>query len=399
VIIIISQNIFSGFKYTADNETVEVRPGVAVSSQTSAGIFSSFSNSKLINSGHIVSDSFGSAGVQINGGTNAKIVNKHGGVIEGFDGLVLIDPGNNTVDNYGRVVATTADGLLFSVDTGPDLLNNYGSILSPVTGVEITSNFSGGVIKNHHLIKGGEFGINVDVHPSGLTTMIHNYAGGVIQGPAAYASGVNAGKVGAIYGQSGKFHLVNFGTIRGDVVDGDGARDVIVNHGTIIGGVDLGTGNDYFNGTGGTVENGIFASGGNDRIIVGEAGTIVNLGGGSSVVTGSPGGDNEYFFNAAPGGYIDRITNFGHGHFNAISLWTGAFPELAAPGATAAFRLPAADFHVGPQATTASQHIIYNPQNGFLYYDHDGNGPLAEIHFATLGPHLHLTNHDFLVQP
>src|SRR5262249_37525255 len=152
------------------------------------------------------------------GGTNPKIVNKPGGLIKGFDGVVMIDPGNNIVDNYGRVVATAADGLLFSVDTSQILLNNYGSVLSPDEGVEITSNFTGGVINNHHFIKGGDFGIHVDVS-SGLTTTIHNYAGAVIQGPAAYASGVNAGKVGAIYGQSGKFHLVNFGTIRGDVVD------------------------------------------------------------------------------------------------------------------------------------------------------------------------------------
>jgi hypothetical protein len=394
VVVIINQNILNGFDYDANNETVDVRRGVTVSSQSSAGIFSAFSNSKLLNSGHIVSGSFGSAGVQINGGTNAKIVNKHGGLIEGFDGVVLIDPGNNTVDNYGRLIATTADGLLFSVDTGPDLLNNYGSILSPDTGVEIASNFTGGVINNHHLIKGGDFGIDVDV-PSGLTTSIHNYAGAVIQGPAAYASGVNAGKVGAIYGHSGKFHLVNFGTIRGDVVNGDGARDVIVNHGNIIGGVDLGTGNCYFNGTGGDTANGIFASGGNDRIIVGEFGTIVNLGGGSSIVTGSPGGDNEYFFNAAPGAYVDRITNFSHGHHDAISFWSAVFPGLAA---NASFKLVAADFIVGAQAATASEHIIYNPQNGFLYYDPDGSGPQPEIHFATLSPQLHLTHNDFIVE-
>jgi hypothetical protein len=57
--------------------------------------------------------------------------------------------------------------------------------------------------------------------------------------------------------------------------------------------------------------------------------------------------------------------------------------------------LAAAEFHIGAHATTASQYIIYNPSNGFLFYNpHDGT---SQAHFATIGAHLGLTNADFLV--
>jgi Ca2+-binding RTX toxin-like protein len=59
--------------------------------------------------------------------------------------------------------------------------------------------------------------------------------------------------------------------------------------------------------------------------------------------------------------------------------------------------LAAARFHVGATAADASDRIIYNPNNGFLFYDADGKGDAAEIHFATLAPHLALHSTDLLV--
>ena len=60
--------------------------------------------------------------------------------------------------------------------------------------------------------------------------------------------------------------------------------------------------------------------------------------------------------------------------------------------------LASAKFHLGVAAAHASDRIIYNPDNGFLFYDHDGKGGADEIHFATLAPHLALHNSDFLVE-
>ena len=58
------------------------------------------------------------------------------------------------------------------------------------------------------------------------------------------------------------------------------------------------------------------------------------------------------------------------------------FRLQAASGGT----LSATDFHVGAHATIASQHIIYNPISGFLFYDSDGSGAHAPVHFVTNQP-------------
>jgi Ca2+-binding RTX toxin-like protein len=54
-------------------------------------------------------------------------------------------------------------------------------------------------------------------------------------------------------------------------------------------------------------------------------------------------------------------------------------------------------FHIGAAATDASDRIIYNPANRFLFDDRDGRGGSGETHFATLAPHLALHNVDFPV--
>jgi hypothetical protein len=58
--------------------------------------------------------------------------------------------------------------------------------------------------------------------------------------------------------------------------------------------------------------------------------------------------------------------------------------------------IPASEFHVGTHATRPWQHIIYNPHNGYVLFDPDGNGPEAPIHFATVSPHLSISYADFL---
>ena len=59
--------------------------------------------------------------------------------------------------------------------------------------------------------------------------------------------------------------------------------------------------------------------------------------------------------------------------------------------------LPVGLFHVGAGAHDASDRIIYDPVNGFLIYDGNGNHPGGATHFATLMPHLALTHADFLI--
>jgi hypothetical protein len=55
------------------------------------------------------------------------------------------------------------------------------------------------------------------------------------------------------------------------------------------------------------------------------------------------------------------------------------------------------DFIVGPSATSATHRIVYNPENGTLYYDHDGSGPEPAVRFAKLSRNLALTNNHFYI--
>src|SRR5262249_7846117 len=115
----------------------------------------------------------------------------------------------------------------------------------------------------------------------------------------------------------------------------------------------------------------------------------IKLGGGSSTLTGGPGHD-RFFFDSALAGQVDKITNFKHG-LDKIVLSVSDFAGVGPVGGT----LAAADFRVGQHAATTSQYIIYNPANGFVFYDpHDGS---PQDHFATISPHLALTHSDFLV--
>lgn len=85
---------------------------------------------------------------------------------------------------------------------------------------------------------------------------------------------------------------------------------------------------------------------------------------------------------------VDRVTDFSvlldtidlkHSIFGAA----GGLGNLAAP-----------EFFAGAAAHDANDRIIYNPANGFVTYDSIGTTLPARRHFATLAPHLRLTNAD-----
>jgi Ca2+-binding RTX toxin-like protein len=92
-----------------------------------------------------------------------------------------------------------------------------------------------------------------------------------------------------------------------------------------------------------------------------------------------------------PGHNLDRITDFTV-HVDKIVLEETVFQGVGHAGV-----LAARFFHVGTAAQDADDHIIYNPNNGFLIYDANGNHPDGAVHFATLAPHVALTHADFLV--
>jgi hypothetical protein len=374
-----------GLDFGSNNETWIIKPNIIVSSQTGYGVFdNSFVNNTLINQGNISAATLD--GVILEEG-NEKVLNAAGAkILGGSNGVTLNGNGNDVLANFGKIVGQGNAGVVYFLATHDVSLNNHGSISGLNYGVLDNSIFTGGVIDNFGKIS--STGIAIDINTSAnLVTHITNEAGAVIRGPTL------TGDLGAIRADHGSFHLVNFGTIHGDILDVAGGNDVIVNRGIITGFVDLGNGHCTFNGAGGIVNTGISAGDGNDRIIVGGLGTGVDMFAGNDTVTGSSAGGNIYDFESAPGVYVDRITNF-NPKLDQISFESTAFPGMANGPNTL---LAQADFRMGAQAATLSQHIIYNPSNGFLYYDPDGSGPQAEIHFATLSPHLHMTHNDFYV--
>ncbi len=416
--------------FSADNETLTILANLMVASDAAYGVFSSFLNSVVNNSAYVYGQN---DGVRITA-PNAT-VNNHGAVVGGplSSGLHFLYAygGNATVNNY-------ADGLVTGVNNGIALVVEF------ITGSNIPSNivinnqgksiglqFNGIVIDdnnplqcnvsiiNHGIARGGFSGIKV----SG-TSYRANFGHIVIQNDGTVESkgivalpdatlqggdaidiniptadtativnglhGVIYGVADAILGEGGMFHLINRGTIIGTVNDAAGLDDLIVNTGKISGQVLLGGGNDVFRGAGGTSGR-IVAGGGNDRIILGNGAAHVVVGGGSDTITAGTGPD-QFIFNAPRAGQVELIQGFKPG-LDKIVLSEADFAGIGPIG----HGLAAAEFHVGANAQKAAQLIIYNPVTGSLSYDPDGSGPQAKMHFATLSPHLHLTQADFLV--
>ncbi len=114
--------------------------------------------------------------------------------------------------------------------------------------------------------------------------------------------------------------------------------------------------------------------------------------GGNDTLLGGAGMDN-FVFSTAPGsGNVDTITDFRVSD-DTIRLDNAVFTGLA--GGT----LSSSAFSRGTsgKAADATDRIIYETDTGRLFFDADGSGAGASVHFATIGVNLALTNADFFV--
>jgi Ca2+-binding RTX toxin-like protein len=143
------------------------------------------------------------------------------------------------------------------------------------------------------------------------------------------------------------------------------------------------TGAAAINGTGNTLDN---------RILGNSAANVINGGTGADTMAGGAGNDT-FIFNTQLGvGNIDQITDFDVVG-DSIRLDDAVFLGLA----TGTLAASAFAKNLTGQAATASGRIIYETDTGRLFYDSDGMGGAAGVHFATLTAGLALTNADFLV--
>jgi Ca2+-binding RTX toxin-like protein len=146
--------------------------------------------------------------------------------------------------------------------------------------------------------------------------------------------------------------------------------------------------------TGNSANNSLAGSSGNDTLSGGSGDDTLNGGSGKDTLTGAAGKDN-FLFNAAlsASSNVDTIVDFSVAD-DTIRLENAIFTVLTTTGtlASAAFRANATGL-----AGDSSDRIIYETDTGKLFYDADGTGATAGIHFATLTTGLALTNADFSV--
>jgi len=113
---------------------------------------------------------------------------------------------------------------------------------------------------------------------------------------------------------------------------------------------------------------------------------VLNGGAGNDTLNGGVGRDSFVFsspLNAQTN--VDLIIGFSTSTSpDRIRLDNDIFTALGAPGA-----LAATAFTNGEMASTPDHRIVYDRPSGHLFYDPDGSGPEAQVHFATLGLSAH----------
>lgn len=143
------------------------------------------------------------------------------------------------------------------------------------------------------------------------------------------------------------------------------------------------TGSANLSGTGNALANTLTGNTGNN---------LLNGGLGNDVLIGGAGADNFVFNTALGATNIDSLTDYDVAA-DTIRLENAIFIGLST-GTLAASAFVA---NTSGNAADTSDRIIYETDTGRLFFDRDGTGAVAKIHFATLATGLAVTNADFLV--
>jgi len=165
------------------------------------------------------------------------------------------------------------------------------------------------------------------------------------------------------------------GLAGGDILFGLGGADLIEGAG----------GRDHLRG--GDGDDTLKGNGGGD-VLIGGAGEDLLIGGkGRDILTGGEGSDAFVFSARAK---PDRITDFEDG--DVIHLSQSAFPRLGPIGV-----LKEKFLHLGPEAETRQDRILYDEDRGLLLYAKHGSATKDPVKLAKLAPGLDLDHADFFV--
>ncbi|WP_095091583.1 CAP domain-containing protein [Mesorhizobium sophorae] len=139
------------------------------------------------------------------------------------------------------------------------------------------------------------------------------------------------------------------------------------------------------NGTGNSTAN----------IITGNSGAnVINGLLGNDTLSGSTGNDSFLFTTALNASTnVDRITDFSVAD-DTIQVDNAIFAALGGNGTLTADQFVK---NTTGLAADGNDHIIYETDTGWLYYDSNGSAAGGSTHFATLAANLALTNADFVV--
>ncbi|MFD2053005.1 beta strand repeat-containing protein [Mesorhizobium calcicola] len=145
------------------------------------------------------------------------------------------------------------------------------------------------------------------------------------------------------------------------------------------------TGAASINGTGNSIANTITGNLGNN---------VINGLGGNDTLSGSTGQDTFVFTTALNASTnVDRITDFSVAD-DTIKVDNAIFAALGGNGTLTVDQFIK---NTTGLAGDGSDHIIYETDTGWLYYDSNGSAAGGSTHFATLAANLALTNADFVV--
>ena len=154
--------------------------------------------------------------------------------------------------------------------------------------------------------------------------------------------------------------------------------------------ISSGSGSDRL--TGNALGNSMTSGDGNDTLSGAAGNDALWGGGGNDTMSGGTGLDSFVFNTALGAGNVDRVTDY-NVLDDTIRLDDAVFAGLAT-GALAGSGFAA---NLAGAASDGLDRIIYETDTGRLYFDGDGSGAGARVHFATLTANLALTSADFFV--
>jgi Ca2+-binding RTX toxin-like protein len=388
--------------------TYIVAPDVTIGALHTSG-----QNVHLVNYGSIGPDAslVSNSSVSLDTGADATFVNKADGFVvrTRAGGAAIEVQGTGSVVNEGTVLCDAGHGIGVTGATANNVsISNSGDLYGRLNGIWVAATSAQNVtISNSGEIIGDANGVHMQF--------------GVGAAPTIFNTGVITGRGGnSIIATDGdRLNLTNYGTLNGHVTAlSAGLADSVFNNGRIVGNVNLGSGNDVYRGVG-SVSGTVSGEAGNDALSGGngadkldgatENDTLIGNGGGDTLIGGAGidtlfgglgvdslnGGANADFFvfNTALNAVTNRdiITGFSHVD-DTIRLENAIFSKLAAVGS-----LNPAFFRVGAAALDANDYIVYNPTNGVLSYDNNGNAAGGSTAFAVLALHPAVAGNDFQV--